>query len=74
MTMSKTFKLTERVNLKFDANAFNVFNRANFILATAGGGANNKYATLAFDPNVGAKERSAARFQFRSGRRNAQSS
>ena len=43
MTMSKTFKITERVNMKFDANAFNVFNRTNFILATAGGGANNKY-------------------------------
>jgi hypothetical protein len=42
MTLSKIFKITERVNLKFDANAFNVFNRANFILATAGGGANNK--------------------------------
>jgi outer membrane receptor for ferrienterochelin and colicin len=46
MTLSKTFKITERVNLKFDANAFNVFNRANFILATAGGGANNR-------PNIG---------------------
>jgi hypothetical protein len=42
MTLSKIFKITERVNLKFDANAFNVFNRANFILATAGGGANNR--------------------------------
>jgi len=42
MTLSKVFKITERVNLKFDANAFNVFNRANFLLATAGGGANNK--------------------------------
>jgi outer membrane receptor for ferrienterochelin and colicin len=47
MTLSKTFKLTERVSMKFDANAFNVFNRANFILATSGGGANNKYASLA---------------------------
>jgi outer membrane receptor for ferrienterochelin and colicin len=53
VTMSKVFKLTERVNLKFEANAFNVFNRANFILATAGGGANNKYAATGFDPNVG---------------------
>jgi hypothetical protein len=53
VTMSKVFKLTERVNLKFEANAFNVFNRANFILATAGGGANNKYAAAGFDPNVG---------------------
>jgi hypothetical protein len=51
--MSKVFKLTERVNLKFEANAFNVFNRANFILATAGGGANNKYAAAGFDSNVG---------------------
>jgi hypothetical protein len=29
--------------VKFDANAFNIFNRTNFILATAGGGANNQY-------------------------------
>ena len=43
MTLSKVFKITERVSMKFDANAFNVFNRANFILATAGGGAHNKY-------------------------------
>jgi hypothetical protein len=42
MTLSKLFKITERVSLKFDAAAFNVFNRTNFILATAGGGANNK--------------------------------
>ena len=52
MTLSKTFKITERVNMKFDANAFNVFNRTNFILATAGGGANNQYAHT--DPNTGA--------------------
>jgi outer membrane receptor protein involved in Fe transport len=53
MTMSKTFRITERVNMKFDANAFNVFNKTNFILATAGGGANNKYATAARDPVSG---------------------
>jgi hypothetical protein len=41
LTLSKTFKLTERVNLKFDAAAFNVFNRTNFVLATAGGEAHN---------------------------------
>ena len=52
MTLSKTFKFTERVNMKFDANAFNIFNRTNFILATAGGGANNNYAST--DPNTGA--------------------
>jgi len=53
MTMSKTFKITERVNLKFDANAFNVFNRTNFILATAGGGANNKYTSSNFGQAAG---------------------
>ncbi len=42
MTLSKIFKITERVNLKFDAQGFNVFNRANFLLATAGGGAHNQ--------------------------------
>jgi hypothetical protein len=57
MTLSKTFQITERVNLKFDANAFNIFNHTNFILATVGGGANNQYAhtnpvTGSFDPTV----------------------
>jgi outer membrane receptor for ferrienterochelin and colicin len=42
MTLSKTFKITERVNLKFDAQGFNVFNHTNFVLATAGGGAHNQ--------------------------------
>ena len=40
-TLAKNFKMTERFNLKFEASAFNIFNRANFILAAAGGGANN---------------------------------
>ena len=57
MTLSKVFKITERVNMKFDANAFNIFNHANFILATVGGGANNQYAhtnpvTGTFDPTL----------------------
>lgn len=41
MTLAKNFKITERVGLKFEAQGFNVFNRANFVLATAGGGAHN---------------------------------
>jgi hypothetical protein len=41
MTLGKTFNITERMHLKFEWQAFNVFNRANFILATAGGGAAN---------------------------------
>jgi len=48
MTLGKTFKFTERVNLEFQAQGFNVFNRANFILATAGGGAHNKITDGAF--------------------------
>jgi hypothetical protein len=53
MTMSKVFKITERINMKFDANGFNVFNRANFILATAGGGAHNKYTSANFGQAAG---------------------
>jgi len=41
MTLGKVFRFTERVNMKFEWQAFNVFNRANFLLATAGGGAAN---------------------------------
>ena len=41
MTLGKIFNLTERTHLKFEWQAFNVFNRANFLLATAGGGAAN---------------------------------
>lgn len=44
MTLSKIFKITERVNMKFDAQAFNIFNHTNFLLATQGGGAHNQYA------------------------------
>jgi hypothetical protein len=42
MTLSKIFKFTERVNMKFEANSFNTFNHTNFVLATAGGGAHNQ--------------------------------
>ena len=41
MALGKNFNLTERFTLKFEAQAFNIFNRANFILATSGGGAHN---------------------------------
>lgn len=48
MTLSKIFRITERVNMKFDANGFNVFNRANFLLAAVGGGANNNFTRSQF--------------------------
>ena len=41
MTLSKNFKITERFNLRFEGQGFNVFNHTNFILATAGGNAHN---------------------------------
>jgi Carboxypeptidase regulatory-like domain/TonB dependent receptor len=53
MTLSKTFKFTERVNMKFDANGFNVFNHTNFLLATAGGGAHNKFTSANFGQAAG---------------------
>jgi len=48
MSLAKLFKITERVNLKFDAQGLNVFNRANFLIATAGGGAHNDMRDLSF--------------------------
>jgi hypothetical protein len=45
MSLTKIFKLTERFNLKFDASAFNVFNRTNFELATGGTANKNNVAS-----------------------------
>jgi hypothetical protein len=53
MELAKTFKFTERVNLRFEAQGFNVFNRANFVLATAGGGAHNKITDSEFGKAAG---------------------
>jgi len=41
MSVAKVFKFTERVNLRFDAQGFNIFNRTNFVMATGGGLAHN---------------------------------
>ena len=48
MSVTKIFKLTERFNLKFDASAFNVFNRTNFELATGGTANKNNVASGLF--------------------------
>ena len=48
LTLSKNFKLTERFALKFDAAAFNVFNRANFLLASASTNAHNNIGDSLF--------------------------
>jgi Carboxypeptidase regulatory-like domain/TonB dependent receptor-like, beta-barrel len=53
MTLAKNFKLTERVNMKFEWQAFNVFNRANFLLAVNGGGAHNQVSDGAFGQAAG---------------------
>jgi hypothetical protein len=52
MTLSKIFKLTERFNLKFEAQGFNVFNRANFLLATPQASAHNKITDTHFGQAV----------------------
>jgi hypothetical protein len=48
MTLSKEFKFTERVKLRFDAQGFNVFNRANFVIATGGGAGHNNLTDANF--------------------------
>ncbi|HTR66857.1 MAG TPA: TonB-dependent receptor [Terriglobales bacterium] len=53
MTLGKVFKFTERVNMKFEWSLFNVFNRANFLLATTGGGANNHVSFTNFGQAAG---------------------
>ncbi len=55
LTMSKNFKLTERVSMKFDAAAFNVFNRTNFELATQATGSvtNNRMQSANFGKAAG---------------------
>ena len=53
MTLAKVFKFTERVNLKFEAQGFNVFNHANFLLATAGGAGNNDIRSGIFGQAAG---------------------
>jgi hypothetical protein len=62
MTLAKAFKITEAVNLKFEAAGFNVFNRANFVLATQGGGAHNKITDSLFGEAAGTL--GARRLQF----------
>jgi len=42
MTLAKNFKVTEKVGLKFEVAAFNIFNRSNFVLATSGGHGHNE--------------------------------
>jgi outer membrane receptor protein involved in Fe transport len=53
MTLGKNFRVTERFTLKFEASAFNIFNRANFLLATFGGGANNSLDNPLFGEAAG---------------------
>jgi len=53
MTLGKVFKITEQVNVKFEAQGFNVFNRANFLLATAGGQGHNDMRDANFGKAAG---------------------
>jgi hypothetical protein len=53
MTLGKVFKITEQVNLKFEAQGFNVFNRANFLLATSGTQSHNNLRDSNFGKAAG---------------------
>jgi len=53
MTLGKEFRITERARVKFEWQAFNVFNRANFLLALGGGGAANHVAFSNFGQAAG---------------------
>jgi hypothetical protein len=53
MTIAKNFKVTEKVGVKFEAAAFNIFNRTNFVLATAGAGAHNSITSGIFGKAAG---------------------
>ena len=53
MTLAKQIKITERVAMKFEAQGFNVFNRANFLLATAGGAGHNDMRDANFGKAAG---------------------
>ena len=48
MSLLKNFKITERFNLQFRSEFFNTFNHTNFVLATAGGAANNRFTASNF--------------------------
>jgi len=68
MTIGKTFNITERVHMKFEWQAFNVFNRANFLLATGGGGAANHVTFTNFGQAAGTlnprQEQFSLKFSF----------
>ena len=48
MNLTKTFKLTERAGITFQANFFNLFNHPNFINPTAGIGGSSNLASADF--------------------------
>jgi TonB dependent receptor len=68
MTLGKTFNITERLRMKFEWQAFNVFNRANFLLATGGGGAANHVTFTNFGQAAGTlnprQEQFSLKFSF----------
>nr|MDP9264490.1 hypothetical protein [Acidobacteriota bacterium] len=48
MSLLKNIKVSEKVNLQFRSEFFNIFNHTNFVLATAGAAGNNKFTASNF--------------------------
>ncbi|MBV9625053.1 MAG: hypothetical protein JOZ14_13860 [Acidobacteria bacterium] len=48
MTLAKTFKVGERVGLKLEGAAFNLFNHPNFVLASSGTSNHNNITSSIF--------------------------
>ena len=48
MSLFKNFHVTERVNVQFRAESFNLFNRTNFELPGANGATNNRVTSSTF--------------------------
>jgi hypothetical protein len=53
LTLAKNFKISERVALKFEGAAFNVFNRPNFVIATSGTSSHNDMRSTVFGKAAG---------------------
>lgn len=60
MSLHRTLKLTEKVNIQLRAEAFNIFNHPNFLFPSNTSGTRNANGTVTINPNFGLIQSSAA--------------